>query len=169
MPFALEMPSDFGHRHWRPPPLRPRAQSGKIRTFAHIQGLRVLIAEDNPVSARIVARFVEQEAMYADVVSDGLAALERLDGGAFDLSRMDCELPNMDGFDTTLRIRERTDLKRTIPIIAVTANRETDNEARCLGVGMDAYVPKPVDPDRLIRTIRRVMGERDERYRLVAF
>jgi PAS domain S-box-containing protein len=120
-------------------------------------GLRILVAEDNPVNQKVARHMLERLGHTADIVASGreaLLALESVHGAAYDLILMDCQMPEMDGFATTREIRRREGDRRHIPIIAMTAYAMQGDRERCLAAGMDDYVAKPVKPDTLDAILR---------------
>jgi CheY-like chemotaxis protein len=123
--------------------------------------LRVLIAEDNDVNQLVARRMLEEVGATVTVVSDGYQALAAIERGPFDLVVMDCQMPGLDGFAATARIRESE--KRTgghLPIIAVTANSLAGDEEHCLSVGMDGYLGKPFSRQELLGTLVRFTRNR---------
>jgi PAS domain S-box-containing protein len=117
-------------------------------------GRRVLIVEDNEVNQRVAAALVERMGYVATVVGDGVAALEALDRHPYDVVLMDCQMPRMDGYEATAEIRRRQGEGHT-PIIAMTASAMASERDRCLAVGMDDHVPKPIRRDALEAALRR--------------
>ena len=111
-------------------------------------GRRVLIVEDNEVNQRVAAALVERLGYVANVVGDGIAALEALDRYSYDAVLMDCQMPRMDGYEATTEIRRREGDHHT-PIIAMTASAMASERDRCLAVGMDDHLPKPIRRDAL--------------------
>ena len=111
---------------------------------------RLLVVEDNLVNQKLLVRLLEKLGYRADVAPNGQEALAALERTAYTVVLMDCQLPVMDGYEATVQIRER-DQRQGLhtPIIAVTAHDTPDDEARCLGVGMDAYLPKPINLETL--------------------
>jgi CheY-like chemotaxis protein len=108
---------------------------------------RILVAEDNPTNRDVALAQLEKLGYTADAVSDGAEAIEALQQRGYGLVLMDCEMPVMDGFEATRRIRES--IQPGIPIIAVTADAMSGDRDRCLSKGMNDYLSKPVDLGRL--------------------
>ncbi len=118
----------------------------------------ILLAEDNPVNQKLAVKLLEKQGHTVSVADNGRLALEAWRGGGHDLVLMDMMMPEMDGLETTRRIREEE--QGHIPIIAMTANAMQGDRERCLDAGMDGYVSKPVKPEVLFQEIERVLGER---------
>ncbi len=119
--------------------------------------LRILLAEDNPLNARISKLLIEKLGHDAVVVEDGRRAMVALFKERFDLVLMDLEMPEMNGFDAAMRIRrgEAGRDNSEIPIVALTAHALTEFKSRCEEAGMDDYITKPVDFHKLSLAIRR--------------
>jgi hypothetical protein len=126
-------------------------------------GTRVLVVEDNPVNQMVAVGLLENAGYVVDVVDDGMAAVDSLAGGhRYAAVLMDCRMPRLDGFDATRAIRAREPEGARVPIIAMTASALEGEQERCLGAGMDDFLTKPVDPERLLRTVRRWTGHGEE-------
>jgi len=117
--------------------------------------VRVLLAEDNLVNQKVALVMLKKFGIDADVAASGIEALDALVGVAYDLVLMDCQMPEMDGFEATRRIRERERGSRRVPVVAMTANAMVGDRERCLEVGMDDYIPKPVRLTELHRALFR--------------
>jgi len=116
---------------------------------------RILLVEDNPVNQKVAVALL-QKAMYSiDVVNNGKEALEKIEENAYNLVLMDVQMPIMDGFEATRRIRAGEAGKSHIPIIAMTAHAMKGDRERCLEAGMDDYISKPIDKRSLLTTIDR--------------
>ncbi len=106
---------------------------------------RVLVVEDNAVNQQIARQMLERFGCSVDVAGNGRIACERLEEQSFHMVFMDCEMPEMDGFDATMEIRKREAGTDThVPIIAMTANALRGDRERCLECGMDDYATKPI-------------------------
>ena len=137
------------------PVLAPAAPSSRYLTQAPISiptanRARILIAEDNLVNQKVAMRLVQKLGFAADVAGNGVEALAALAKSTYDLILMDCQMPEMDGLETTRRIREAGD---RIPIIAMTANAMKGDREMCLDAGMDDYLTKPIDLSSLSRAL----------------
>ena len=119
-------------------------------------GLRILLAEDNPVNQRLALRLLEKMGHRITLVDNGLDALERAMLGGHDLILMDVQMPGLDGLTATRRIRQwEVDRAGHVPIIAMTARAMQGDRERCLEAGMDDYLSKPIDSERLRQLVSR--------------
>jgi CheY-like chemotaxis protein len=117
------------------------------------------LAEDNPVNQKVALTMLKRFGIQADVVANGLEALDALVGVAYDLVLMDCQMPDMDGFEATRRIRGRERGSRRLPVVAMTANAMAGDRERCIEAGMDDYIPKPVRIPDLHHALSRWLPE----------
>jgi PAS domain S-box-containing protein len=119
-------------------------------------GLRILLAEDNPVNQRLALRLLEKMGHRITLVDNGLDALERAMQGGHDLVLMDVQMPGLDGLSATRRIRQwEVEHGGHVPIIAMTARAMQGDRERCLEAGMDDYLSKPIDSERLRQLVSR--------------
>ncbi len=137
--------------------LAPAEAEGTLSSGSELAGRRVLVAEDNPVNRMVVLALLENHGLEAMAVSNGYEVLEALDQSAFDLILMDCQMPELDGYEATRRIRLLEGSTRHVPILALTANALVGDEEKCLEAGMDAYLSKPFTEERLIGCLRRYL------------
>jgi CheY-like chemotaxis protein len=123
--------------------------------------MRVLLAEDNAVNQLVARLMLERDGHRVEVVDSGGAAVRAWGERAYDVVLMDLQMPEMDGFEATSVIRsvEAAHGGHT-PIIALTAHAMQGDRERCLAVGMDGYVSKPVDRAKLRAEIARLVGVR---------
>ncbi len=129
---------------------------------------RILLVEDNLVNQRVALALLQRAGYRAEVANNGLEALNAMKRSDFDLVLMDCQMPEMDGFQATTAIRRmeaETPERLHTPIIAMTANAMDGDRECCLQSGMDDYISKPVDASKLYGLVEtwlaRSMGERD--------
>ncbi|HEY0680913.1 MAG TPA: response regulator [Steroidobacter sp.] len=117
--------------------------------------LRILVAEDNVVNQRLAQLLLERLSQTADMVSNGVEAVDAATRLPYDLILMDVLMPEMDGLDATRKIRVTLPKERQPRIVAMTANALTGDRERCLAAGMDDYISKPVQLEELARVLQR--------------
>jgi PAS domain S-box-containing protein len=124
------------------------------------QGLRVLVVDDDEINQFVAQGILESAGCRVKLISCGNEAIEALETGTYDVILMDVQMPEMDGFETTtaIRQREKTTLRRRMPIVALTAQIGKAETERCRAVGMDACLSKPVDPNVIFDTIAHVIA-----------
>ena len=118
---------------------------------------RILLAEDNPVNQKVAKRVLAHLGYEADIVNNGVEAINAIADQAYDLIIMDIQMPEMDGLEATKYIRNReSELQLpAITIIAMTANATADDQNICRDAGMDDYISKPIDIERLKNILQR--------------
>ena len=137
----------------------PRNPYTDLPTVSHVGRLRVLLAEDNSVNQIIAARMLEKMGHVVVTVANGREAVEALSASPYDVVLMDCQMPEMDGFEATRTIRATLpSAQAKIPIVALTANALLGDRERCLDAGMDDYVTKPVKPMELAMVLERLFS-----------
>ena len=109
-----------------------------------IQKISVLVAEDNPVNQEVMIAMLEDCGIRARLAQNGEEALAAMHSDSFDLILMDCQMPVLDGFAATARIRNDTRAYKDIPIVAMTANTVMQSRTECLAAGMNDFITKPV-------------------------
>jgi CheY-like chemotaxis protein len=133
---------------------KPAADPGASKKY------RILVADDNMVNRKVVHYMLEKKGHLVVSVEDGREAVRALDNQLFDVVLMDVQMPNMNGFEATAAIREKeknTDVHT--PVIALTAHAMKGDRERCLEAGMDDYVSKPVNPEKLAACMDAVVAK----------
>ena len=121
--------------------------------------LSILIAEDNAINQRLAMRLLQRRGHNVVVADNGRKALAILEVADFDLVLMDVQMPEMDGLETTAEIRKREKMKgRYTPIIAMTAYAMKGDREKCFAAGMDGYVNKPIEPEKMIAAVENALG-----------
>ncbi len=134
-----------------------RKQRRRVANYdaeAHLQGVRLLLVEDNPVNQELALEILQQGGMRIDVASNGAQALDMLLYNTYDGILMDCQMPIMDGFEATRKIRAQARFAK-LPILAMTANAMSSDRDDCLAAGMNDHIGKPIDVDQLFATLAR--------------
>lgn len=137
------------------PPPPPRASED---TMASRLPLQIVVAEDNAVNRKLMQHLLARLGYEAKFVGNGVECLALLNQAAFDVVLMDCQMPDMDGYEATQRIRsgEAGDAHRTIRVVALTAHAMAGDRDKCIAVGMDDYLTKPIQPKQLIAVLEQV-------------
>jgi CheY-like chemotaxis protein len=136
------------------PPKEGAPAASKIAAeFASLKA-RVLVVEDNLVNQKVAVMLLAKLGVHADVAGHGREALEILDKEAYQLVFMDCQMPEMNGYEATAAIRKNSGLNQAVPIIAMTADVIEGSRERTCDAGMNDFVPKPVEIDELTRALR---------------
>jgi PAS domain S-box-containing protein len=122
--------------------------------------VRVLVAEDNPVNQAIARKMLQKLGYYADVVGNGLEAINALRSAPYDIVLMDCQMPECDGYQATGLIRTSESSFKNICILAMTANAMAGDSEKCLEAGMDGYLTKPISAAKLQVEIEEWIGKK---------
>ncbi|HTR96280.1 MAG TPA: response regulator, partial [Candidatus Acidoferrales bacterium] len=169
--FALPLPEEAVLPE---PADAPAGAAGNARADAasqrprRIAGARVLLAEDQAVNQKLVLHVLRNAGCVVDVAVEGRRACALAARHAYDLVLMDCHMPEMDGFEASLAIREREreeratrGVDRHLPIVALTASVLPEDRERCFASGMDDFLSKPCRPEQLLAAVARWAGARD--------
>ncbi|MCP8464708.1 response regulator [Pseudomonas sp. ZM23] len=131
-----------------PAPAAPASSSA-----SSLKGARVLVAEDNLLNRHVLLQLLAEFDVLAEFADNGCQALQMASQKSYDAILMDIQMPEMDGVEATIRLRERPEFAQ-LPIIALTANVMEDERQRCLAAGMNDFLAKPVEPYTLQQTLR---------------
>jgi len=123
---------------------------------------RILVAEDTPTNQKVAALLLDRLGYHAEVVANGLEAIEAIKMAPYDLILMDCNMPEMDGFAATQAIRQMQNGTGHTPIIALTANALQGEHERCVAAGMDDYLAKPIRMERLASMLKKWLPDPSE-------
>jgi signal transduction histidine kinase/CheY-like chemotaxis protein len=138
-------------------PVKDRLASLSLKLADQLTGApaRVLVTEDNVVNQRVAVRMLEKLGIQVDVAANGRDAVQMFELQSYDLILMDCQMPEMDGYQATQEIRRRQGAGGRVPIIAMTADAMSDARERCMQAGMDDHLAKPVDLNELIDLLQK--------------
>ncbi len=160
LPLRLsELELQFSRILGKSPEAIEEAGPGGSEEIANVtEGFRVLLAEDNPVNQRLARAMLERQGVTVVVANNGKEAIEKRFEEDFDLVLMDVQMPEMGGLEATREIREQEKaLGVRVPILALTANALVGDRDMCIDAGMDDYLTKPIRPEALFATIRRLV------------
>lgn len=138
---------------------RPIAKSNDALSIKPLTG-KVLLVEDNAVNQIVAKAILEKFGLTPDIAVDGQEAIHQLEKQPYDLILMDCQMPVLDGFEATQKIRvieKENNLQQHVPIVALTANAHSKDKDRCFDVGMDDYLPKPIVKEDLYRILEKYL------------
>ncbi len=144
--------------------LRDARDSIRDQASAHERlrfNAKVLVAEDNKTNQLVAIGILQSLGLEVDIASDGKQALKQLEQFDYDLILMDCQMPEMDGYEASQRIRDpASNVKdHRIPIVAMTAHAMRGDKEKCLQAGMDDYIAKPIDPHKLKSILSKWLSE----------
>jgi len=120
---------------------------------ATLAGKRILLVEDNLINRRVALENLKKLGCLTEIAENGFEALKKLNSQEFDAILMDCQMPVMDGYVTTEKIREQEKNGKRTPILAMTAHSMKSDMERCVKAGMDDYIAKPANPEKIKKTL----------------
>ncbi|MDQ8205239.1 ATP-binding protein [Pelagicoccus sp. SDUM812003] len=150
--FTTRLEKPDTEQHQATPIEAPETRKSSPKLQWHGPELSVLIADDMPVNQRVTKLQLKKMGIKSDIANNGLEVLEAIAQKSYDIIFMDCQMPEMDGFEATSRIRAKSEYDG-IYIVALTANAMKGDRDRCIAVGMNDYVSKPTRPDKLLEAI----------------
>ena len=130
------------------------------RSRDRLKERRILLAEDNLVNQKVARGTLEKLGYKVDIAANGAEAVAAWETGRYHLILMDCQMPIMDGYQASREIRSREAGRSRIPIVALTADAMNGAQEQCLNAGMDDYLTKPLDRERLSESIDRHLANR---------
>ncbi len=138
------------------PPIPATSPSCDLAAAVAIRGARVLLVEDNAINQQVARELLTGLGLIVQITANGREAVEAVLTGqtAFDVVLMDLQMPEMDGYEATRRVRERFGPEQ-LPIVALTAHALESEHQKCLAAGMNDHLPKPVDPEQLLAMLAR--------------
>gem|GEM_PF-3947558 len=137
---------------------RPVSDSNGLQNaLAELRGKKILLVEDNEINQELVLDLLTSNGMQVVTAGNGVEALQAMQQSQFDCVLMDCQMPLMDGYETTRRIRHQAQYKR-LPVLALTANVMAGDREKALASGMNDFIPKPIEPDAMFITMARWLG-----------
>lgn len=142
---------------------KEEAPSAPVPQISKTEGpLRILLAEDNAINALLTRTLLEADGCHVDVVEDGALAVEAMKNQSYDMIFMDMRMPNMDGLESTRKIRALPNVPKSLPIVALTANAFDDDRNACFDSGMNDFMTKPVSAEELSEMVNQwARKERD--------
>ena len=131
------------------------AMAGSCDAPSLMEGVKVLLAEDNIVNQKVAMKMLSTIGCQVDVVANGIEAAAAVKEGDYDIVFMDCQMPELDGYGATREIRNGEAGRMRIPVVAMTANAMQGDREKCIAAGMDDYVSKPVNREELAAVVSK--------------
>jgi signal transduction histidine kinase/ActR/RegA family two-component response regulator len=159
--FTVSLPLAPGHAPAPPASPAPASAAPAARVASRRQ---ILVAEDNAVNQILIKALLDRMGHGSDLVGDGAEAVRQAQAAHYDLVLMDVQMPAMDGLTATRAMRALPGWTARVPIVAMTANAMADDRSACLAAGMDDYVSKPIDAQKLAQVIDQVTRAASQRF-----
>ncbi len=141
--------------------IKRKAEAPKIEAAAPRPSALILVVEDNVINQKVAAGQLRLLGYEPQIVATGSAAIEAVRRQRYDLVLLDCQMPEMDGYEVAVAIRRMEDKERRMPIVAMTAHTAHGEREKCIAAGMDDFMTKPVSTHRLGQVLSRWLGHRD--------
>jgi CheY-like chemotaxis protein len=142
----------FGHEVTHAAKARRGSRHLDLEALRPIQGASLLLVEDNPINQQVATELLEQARFAVDIACNGREALDKLEHNKYDCVLMDVQMPVMDGYEATRRIRRREQF-RDLPVLAMTANATLEDREAAEAAGMNGHIAKPIDPRELFSNL----------------
>jgi CheY-like chemotaxis protein len=140
-------------------PAGKKLPRGRQHDWSSIKGIKVILAEDNPINQEVALENLRSVGVVADIAQDGMQVMKMVSEGNYDAVLMDIQMPDMDGFEATRKVRQSESVHHGIPIIAMTAHAMSGDREKCLDAGMNGYVTKPIDPEKMFAELDRCVAQ----------
>ena len=148
----------FGHEVAGRPHVAESVDDAEARARISLEGARILLVEDNEINQQVASEILAAVGVSVTLANNGQEAVQAVSGNDFDAVLMDVQMPVMDGYEATRRLRQDPRFQ-TLPIIAMTAHAMAGDREKSLAAGMDDHVTKPIDPEALFRTLEHYVGK----------
>lgn len=153
--FWFSIPLTIAEEGAKPVNLLEKNQS--TLNFEISRNIKVLAVDDHPINQKFILKLLKKMGFtHVDLAKDGLEALNMIDENPYDIVLMDCQMPELDGYEATMRLRKKEEgTGKRLPVIALTANAMLGDREKCIKSGMDDYLSKPIKPEKLITLIKK--------------
>ena len=164
--FIRNVPRLFTSQPLPETPVGSPPAAGSVAALAPLKPLNILVAEDNLVNQKVICRFLDRFGYQADLVTNGLEVLAAVQRKQYDVIFMDCQMPEMDGYEATRLLRQAASQSDAVPrphIIALTAGAMAGDRELCMAAGMDDYLAKPIRQSDLQTILQNLCAQTDDR------
>ena len=156
---------DVPQLYTKSPQIGSNSEAPKQEPLVMTDAIKILVVEDNELNREIMARFLKNEDYQVEFACDGEEAVKRFEQAPYGLIFMDCQMPRMDGFEATRRIRAlektNTDGVESVTIVALTASAMAGDKEKCLAAGMDMYLSKPIKKQAVLSVVQQWLDRRN--------
>jgi len=134
------------------------SEAARTKASHSARKLNILLAEDNLINQKVARRLLERLGHHVEIAANGRETVQKWSAASYDLILMDCQMPELDGFDATREIRLLERGRTHIPIAALTANAMAGDREKCMAAGMDAFIAKPIKVEAFTETLEQLLG-----------